>query len=522
VVVAVVGLLVLGGMVDRKTAAQTRAAGPEVRPMPTAAPARAISSAWFCGGALGQPAKVADGQLVIANSLDRALHGTVTFVTSDTGSGLGPASGSGGTVAAGGSTRSAGSTLPVTVGPLDRLIVPEMAAGNATFIGATVELDGGGAAVQQVVTGTEGIASTACASTGSNQWYFADGTTEEHSNLYLTLVDPYSEDAIVDLSFTTEQGPEAPADFQGIVVSAGSVVGIDVGTHLRQRARVATTVSARAGRIVAFKTQVVAPATAGSSGTSGASGTSAASGASGATGAAVITDTAPPRPRGLSLVLGSPSPGTTWWWPQGVAGAGTTERYRIYNPGTTAAAVTLSAALDTGSADPFQLQVAPQSVVTVVSNNESRIPLGVGHAVILRSTNGVGVVAERTLDAVAPSPALGLSDTLGSRLTAVSWLVPGSPTDTTFNGSVIIENPGVHAATVSLLGLQNGASVALGPSSLAVPAGGRLVVPLDNRSPSHNEALLVRANTPVVVERDQSQVKGMGLDATVGVPISSP
>jgi len=100
-------------------------------------------------------------------------------------------------------------------------------------------------------------------------------------------------------------------------------------------------------------------------------------------------------------------------------------------------------------------------------------------------------------------------------------LLPGSATDATFNVSVIIQNPGVHAATLSLLGLQQGTSVALGSSALTIPAGGRLVVLLDSRSPARNEALLVQANTDVVVERDQSRIKGIGLDATIGVPVSS-
>jgi hypothetical protein len=516
VVIAVLGLLVGGGLIDRRSAAQTRAAGPEIRPMPVAAPLGAISSTWFCGGALGQPAKVADGQIVIANTLDRPLHGTVTFVTSDTGSFGSPPAGPSTTTAGGigpGDTEAASSArlvTDVTVGARDRLVVAETAAGKAAFVGATVDLDGGGAAVQQIITGAEGVSSTACASIGSDRWYFADGTTQEHSNLYLTLVDPYSEDAIVDLSFSTEQGPEAPADFQGIVIGAGSAVGIDVGTHLRQRARVATTVTARAGRVIAFKTQVVPPALAGQVPAATPSTSSA------------VTDASPPRPPGLSLVLGSPSTGTSWFWPQGLITNGLTERYRIYNPGDTPADVVLTVALDEGSADPFKLTVGPHSVATVTTNNESRIQKGVGRSAILRSGNGVGVVAERTMDAVSPSVAIGLTDTLGSRLSSNSWLLPAGVADASFNASVIIQNPGLHPAGLSILGLQKGQAVTLqGLSSLSIPPGGRLVVSLNDHSPTFNEALLVKASTDVVVERDESRVKGIGLDATMGVPVTA-
>jgi hypothetical protein len=485
--------------------------------MPVAAPLGAISSTWFCGGALGQPAKVADGQIVIANTLDRPLHGTVTFVTSNTGSSEpSPSAATTSTTAGGtgpGDTEagaSAGSSTDVTIEARDRLVVAETPAGKAAFVGATVELDGGGAAVQQIINGAEGVSSTACASIGSDRWYFADGTTQEHSSLYLTLVDPYSEDAIVDLSFSTEQGPEAPADFQGIVIRAGSAVGIDVGTHLRQRARVATTVTARAGRVIAFKTQVVSPATAGQV----PAGTPSTS--------TEVTDASPPRPPGLSLVLGSPSTGTSWFWPQGLIANGLTERYRIYNPGDTPAEVLLTLALDEGSADPFRLTVGPHSVATVTSNNESRIQKGVGRSAILRSSNGVAVVAERTIDAVSPSVAIGLTDTLGSRLSSNSWLLPAGLADASFNASVIVQNPGLHTAGLSILGLQKGQAVALpGLSSLTIPPGGRLVVPLNDHGPTFNEALLVKASTDVVVERDESRVKGIGLDATIGVPVTA-
>lgn len=537
VVLVVLALLVAGGLIDRTSAAQTRAGGVEIRPMPVAAPLGAISSTWFCGGAIGQPAQVADGQIVIANTMGRELQGTVTFITSgapaagsaESGSTSTTAPGSGPTSSTststtpsttGGSTSTsttapapgsgAGTSIPVTVPASDRLVVPESAAGPAAFIGARVELDGGGAAVQQVVTGAQGVSATACASTGSDHWYFADGTTQEHSSLYLTLVDPYSEDAIVDLSFSTELGPEAPADFQGIVISAGSVVGVDIGSHLRQRARVATTVSARAGRVVAFKTQVVTPSPDGPP-------------PAGATSAAIpLTDIGPPRPPGLSLALGSPSPGTSWWWPQGIVSDGVTERYRIYNPGDVAASVTLSVALDEGSADPFKLAVAPHAVVTVTSNNESRIQKGVAYSAVLRSDNGVGVVAERTVDAVAPSAAVGLTDTLGSRLTATSWLLPASVADASYAAAVIVQNPGSHAAGLSILSVQKGQSVPLeGLASLTIPAGGRLVILLNDHAAAFNEALLVKATTDVVVERDESRSKGIGMDATIGVPVTA-
>jgi hypothetical protein len=475
----VIAFLIIGGVVDRRHGPRPSSGGPVVRPMPAAAPASALSSSWFCAGATGQPAQVADGQITVANTTARKLSGTVTLIPSQ-GNAI---------------------PLPLTVEPSGRTVVAETAAGPAPFVGAVVDLEGGGASVEQQVSGAQGLSTSACASTGSDHWYFADGTTQPHANLYLSLLNPYTEDAIVDLSFSTELGPEQPADFQGIVVPARGIVGVDLGSHLRGRAQVATTVGTRAGRVVAFKTQVSNP------------------------GPAPVADQATPatgppaRPPGLSLVLGSPALGTTWWWPEGLAAGGVTERYQIYNPGRTEADVSLALTLDQGSADPFVLKVAPRSTTAVVSNHEARVPEGVAHAAVLRSTNGVGVVAERTVDAVAPSPRTGLADVLGSPLTARRWLLAGGTADQNTDAYVIIFNPGLTSARVSVLGLAGGATGDAGPGNLTVPPGRRLLMKLNDTNPNLDKALLIQSSAPVVVERDLDQTKHIGIDATMAVPL---
>jgi hypothetical protein len=49
------------------------------------------------------------------------------------------------------------------------------------------------------------------------------------------LFNPFPGDAIVDLSFATDQGPSTPPDFQGVVVPARGVKALDVGEHVRRR-----------------------------------------------------------------------------------------------------------------------------------------------------------------------------------------------------------------------------------------------------------------------------------------------
>jgi hypothetical protein len=473
------GLLVGGGLVDRGSPPGHGPAVTQIRPMPAAAPASALSSSWFCAGAVGRPARVADGSLIIANQTTRLLHATVTLIPSE-----GPVS-----------------VSTVQVGAYDRISVLETGAGQVPLVGAEVDLDGGGAAVEQQISGTQGTSTAACATTGSDHWYFADGTTQEGATLDVSLLNPYPEDAIVDLSFVTEQGVESPAGFQGIVVPARSLLGVDVGTHLRRRARVATTVAARAGRVVAWKTQLIGPQPPGAA-------------------ANRVAGSPPPRLRGLSLVLGSPSPGTVWWWPDGLGADGVTERYQIYNPTSAEADVSLALTLEQGSADPLPLKIAPHDVAVVVTNNESRIPKGVAHSATLQSDNGVGVVAERTVEATAPSPQSGQLDLLGARGTSRRWLLASGEATSTQDEWVIVFNPGVLPVNVSIEALAFGSLQDVrGATAIAVPPGRRLAVRINDRNPGLNQALLVEASGGVVVERDLYPVKAPGLDAAIGVPL---
>jgi len=502
VIVGLVGVIMLFALVDRQRGSRAAPATALVQAMPVAAPTKALSSSWFCAGAFGRPTAVADGQLVVANSTTRPLSGTARLVSSQ------------GTTA----------VVPVNVGPLDRTVLsestavpggPPPAAGPGaapaplpSFVGAIVTLNGGGAAVEQVISGDQGLTATPCGTSGSDHWYFADGTTQEGASLVMSLLNPYPEDAIADLSFTTEQGVEAPADFQGIVVPAGGIVGVDVGSHLRRRDQVATTVSTRAGRVVAWKTMAVRAPSAISQ---------AATQLAGLTAAGVQTSRAP----GLTLVLGTLSPGTTWWWPDGVAADAVTERYQIYNPGQKEADVSLGLSLDQGSVDPFTIKVLPRGTATIVSNNEPRVPKGVGHAATLVSTNGVGVVAERTIDAVAPSPRDGLAELLGSRLTSPRWLLPAGSATPALDEWVVFSNPGKNAVTVSIVGLSVGNEVPLGGlSNLTLPPGRRVAVRINESQPNADLPLLVKASGDIAVERDLYRVKGIGLSATIGVPLS--
>ena len=158
--------------------------------------------------------------------------------------------------------------------------------------------DGGGVAVEQVVTGTPpGSAPRRAPRPGPTTGTSPTGRPRRTPTSTCRCSIPTPKTPSSTCRSSPSRAPRQPADFQGIVVPARGLVGVDVGTHLRRRARVATTVSARAGRIVAWKTQVVTAAAVGRRAVAGRP-------------AGRRPGAAPPRVPGLSLVLGAPDPAT--------------------------------------------------------------------------------------------------------------------------------------------------------------------------------------------------------------------
>jgi hypothetical protein len=276
-----------------------------------------------------------------------------------------------------------------------------------------VTLYGGMASVSQLVRTREGNSSQPCASSASAHWYFVDGATLRNATDEISLLNPYQQDAIADLSFTTEYGVEQPGAFEGVVVPADGLTVINLGSHLRRREHVAVTVSARIGQLVAFQTELVTPPPPGAPLVGNNGGLNPVEPVAGAT-----------------LTLGASQPSISLWWPDGAEGNGLTESYVVYNPSGRSAALSLSlitsgAGGNVGSST--RLNVGPYGTAVVTTNGQPWALPGIPYASNLVSTNGVPVVAERYVVGGSPSPARGLGVLLGLDTPAMHWLLPKSP-----------------------------------------------------------------------------------------------
>jgi hypothetical protein len=462
-VVVVVAVLAGALIADRAIGSgQAPAAAAPTPATPTMAATEATSSAWYCPPLGASVTSSAAGTLIVANPSATAVAVVVTAVP--------------------------GSGAPVVS---DRVIAPysrtflrlqDLAPGGYTA--ATVVFEGSGGAVEEEVQGRLGDSIAPCASTSSDRWYFPTGATDDNASEYLSLYNPYPQPAIADLSFETDQGPFNPDAFQAIVVPGGGFNVVDIGARVRSRTAVSTTVDVRSGRLVVAELQE-------------------------------LSNLSRSGPRGLALTLGTPAPRTTWYFADGRVNSGVTERFDVFNPGTTDAEVSAAPTLDQGTADPFDLTVPPQATVSLEVDQQARIPPGIGEAWVLTSTNGVPVVAERVIVSRPPTSTTGIADATGAAAPARRWVFAAGSAALGADERVVVFDPGGQPAHVSVTGGSDGHAATL--RTLDVAPGARAEVDIGQVDPGAVVVLDVTADVPVVVEREQFGAGGTGLSNGTGI-----
>ena len=156
--------------------------------MPGVAGNSQVSSSWFCPGVPGLE-KTVTSEIIIANSSDIPITGKVTFLSSD---------------------KPAAAALLV-VQPFTRSVIDATGGRKSKYISAIVELDNGGAAVEQRIIHPAGDSVSLCANKPSDRWFFADGFTGSESLFNILLSNPFPDATVVDISFVTGDGKREPA-----------------------------------------------------------------------------------------------------------------------------------------------------------------------------------------------------------------------------------------------------------------------------------------------------------------------
>ena len=266
---------------------------------------------------------------------------------------------------------------------------------------------------------------------------------------------------------------------------------VDLGAAIARHDAVSTSIVARSGRVVADRIQTF-------------------------DGSAV--------PAAVTVALGAPATASVWTFPDGQANEGLVEAFAVYNPSDAPAEVDIEILLDdpdvNGQVDPVPVSVPPLSAVTVVLNDQLRVPPGVAHTTTVRSVNDTPVVAERLIVGSAPAPRKGVSYTLGSPMAATGWLFPVGAATTEVAEFVVLSNPSPDTiARVGFTVLAQGQELEIDDlQDVEVAPGGRAVVDLGQHLNRADLPLVLTATSPVVAERGLYAASGTGFTLTIGIP----
>ncbi len=495
-VLVLVTALLVGGLVlgaDPESDDDARRPPEPAAFLPAAAPADAQDAAWFCAGQTAGEDTMADGTVVVANVGDEDAQGRVEAVN-DAGD-------------------RADRAIDVPARTTRRLPVAELLEGD--WVAVRVETDGGTVVVEHEVVGPEGRDAAPCHTTATDAAHLPSGATTRDATLHLAVYNPYADSATVDVSFTTtDTRARRPTDFQGVPVPARSLVVLDVTPVVTVVAVAAATVTTRRGRVVVDRIQ-----------------------AYDGEGASTTDEEAAEeayRPEGLALTPAVPAARPVWAFPTGSRSATVHERVVVRNLTDEQAEVDVEVALDeperNGTVGPFALTV-PAGEFAILPLDETSVPEGVPHSIVVRATNGVPVVAERWIDAAGEEATyVGVATSTGSPVEAPRWaFAVGRRSGDEEVGRVALANLGDAEVDVEVTAMGAGEIVPVPGGRITLAAGARYEVYLDELE-GDDLSLLVTASGPVVAERrlvsrateateDAEAAPGRGFSTAIGIPL---
>ncbi|MEW6060102.1 MAG: DUF5719 family protein [Actinomycetota bacterium] len=198
------------------------------RALPAGPAGVAPSGAWFCphGGGTEWTA-----MLQIANPGREAVRIRVTGLSS---------------------AKPSGSTA-FTVEPGTELLVPAEAESRGAS--SAIEYFGGWVAAGWIVHGgggQKGVAAEPCLPEAGRHWYLADGTTREHQEAYVVVMNPFATEANFTLTLFTDHGtPITTEDWTNVVLKPGRSEAFRLNSKALGYGTVSTFIEAKVGRVAA-------------------------------------------------------------------------------------------------------------------------------------------------------------------------------------------------------------------------------------------------------------------------------
>ncbi len=442
--------------------------------MPGVAGNSQVSSSWFCPGVPGLE-KTVTSEIIIANSSDIPITGKVTFLSSD---------------------KPAAAALLV-VQPFTRSVIDATGGRKSKYVSAIIELDNGGAAVEQRIIHPAGDSVSLCANKPSDRWFFADGFTGSESLFNILLSNPFPDATVVDISFVTGDGKREPASLKGVIIEPESVFSLSMGDQgARNEIVLAVSIRASSGRFVAGKLQHFLG-----------------------------------RGRlGYSTSLGAALTSRQWWFAGGQKNLDTDEQLVVFNP--TDRDQSVSVAFLTGVTDeifrePLLLTIPAGRVTTLATSKLPAITDGRYGIVVSSITDDfvasdqdssdefvvVEQVVSRKLDKKT-----GTTTTFGAPFGAPSriWTVPsGVPVS---GGSIIILNTTSLVTTIKISTVGPAGSVPIDGFE-QIQLGAAAILEVKIPATSADLPIVVEADNEIVVQREITRGHELvGVSSVLGLP----
>lgn len=396
---------------------------------PVAAVGEDQGSTWYCAAGFGTPDAQNDHRVIVTNDSDQVATGSLTIFPSllDT---------------VGNPVPFERAVQPLEIAPYSQQVVslapivasldPLLATNTGSFVGALAEFSAGGVSVEHATITPFGRDIAPCSTTAGTNWWFASGTTTSDVSYQLYLLNPFPDDAVVDITFLTDGGVRTPSTFTGRLIPSQSLTMLDLSPSFAPWDQVTAEITTRTGRVVAERIQLFRNEQG---------------------------------PVGVSLTPGVNVMAEQWFFPAGAAAPGTAESYVIFNPNDEPAEVEFELKPDSadraGDIAPLgvsmganerwvvNVSVHPAHPVSTVATIDATTVAGRGERffVSVRSFNGVPIVVERILtrpvdQARGVATSFGLTRSSTSQVLAIpQWLETDVPEDAARRGELAVLNP---------------------------------------------------------------------------------
>jgi hypothetical protein len=337
-----------------------------------------------------------------------------------------------------------------------------------------------------------GEAAARCSDRASSHWFFAAGASTLGVDERILLYNPFPDEAVVRISFLTESGVQTKGNLADVPVPSKSATEIRVNEFIRLERTLGVRIDSKRGRVAAWR---------------------------------MLYDSPEGGPAGVQMSLGATAPSDTWFFPDGGVGDGIDERISLMNPGDDEALVTISLHAAGGEIvqpeDLVQIEVLPGTTRTVVLNDaltQSERKVG-GVSAVVQSTNGVGIVAERSIryntDAIHGSAA-----EVGAPRPSEGWFLPAATLNPSTD-TVVVMNPGSEPATIDLeLLFDHGSALQPGPiQGRQLEPGGRLKIGIGEWTNLETALVRVTSTAPVVAERFSFSEVPNDVGSVLGFPL---